>query len=220
MPPPTKACCAHDHDCESADCGVAYSLYKHISTDQVRCLNEQVVGSCRTVLRPWSDRLQPPPAPGPLRSNPDDEEQELLLHIPFDGAVKLKAISLISAGPPGTAPARMRAFVNRDDLDFAGAASLPPVQEWELAPDGDVRGVIEYPTQVARFTGVHCLDLLISGAGAGAGSEAVVEVHFLGLKGEFAERRRQAVEAVYEARPVPGDQPRIPGIGEGAHWHS
>ncbi|KXZ43574.1 hypothetical protein GPECTOR_86g367 [Gonium pectorale] len=199
----------------AADCGVAYSLYKHVSTDHVRCLNEALPGSCRSVLRPWHTRLQHPDPP--LRSNPDEDEQELLLHIPFDGAVKLKAISVISAGPPGTAPSRMKAFVNRDDLDWAAVAAMPPAQEWELAADGDVRGVVEYPTQVSRFTGVHSLDLVLSGASGGAEH---IELHFLGLKGEFAERRRQAVEAVYEARPVPGDGQRIPGIGEGAHWHA
>ncbi|EFJ42720.1 hypothetical protein VOLCADRAFT_97170 [Volvox carteri f. nagariensis] len=113
----------------------------------------------------------------------------------------------------------MRAFVNRDDLDFGAVSRMTPVQEWELVADGDPRGVIEYPVQVSRFTGVHSLDLHLSGASGGSETEAV-EVTFLGLKGEFAERRRQAVETVYESRPVPGDQPRIPGIGEGAHWHS
>ncbi|PNH06335.1 hypothetical protein TSOC_007289, partial [Tetrabaena socialis] len=165
----------------------------------VRCLNEAVVGSCRNVLRPWHTRLQEVAVP--LRSNSDEEEEaELLLHIPFDGAVKLKALSVICRGPPGTAPSRMRAFTNREGLDFAAAAAQPPVQEWELVPDGDVRGVIEYPTQVSRFTGVHCLDLWLTGAAAAAA------------------RRRQAVEAVYEVRPVPGDAGKIPGIGQGANW--
>lgn len=45
---------------------------------QVRCLNEQVSGSGRNVLKPWHQRLQP--TAEPLRSNEDDTE--LLLHIP------------------------------------------------------------------------------------------------------------------------------------------
>ena len=31
-----QACCAHDHDCEAADCGPAYSLHKHINFAGVR----------------------------------------------------------------------------------------------------------------------------------------------------------------------------------------
>lgn len=210
--PPAKACCAHDHDCEATDCGVAYSLYKRISTDQVRCLNEAVAGSCRNVLRPWHTRLEP--VAQPLRSNPDDDEQELLLHIPFDGAVKLKAIAVIG-GPGGSCPMRMKAYTNRDNLDFAAVATMPAVQEWELVED--TAGVMEYPTQVAKFSGVHSLDLLLSGT---VGGLDAIEVAFIGLKGEFAERRRQAVEAVYEARPVPDDSNKVPGIGQGAHWHA
>lgn len=37
MPPPAQGgCCAHNHDCEAADCGPAYSLYKHIDLPRVR----------------------------------------------------------------------------------------------------------------------------------------------------------------------------------------
>lgn len=45
---------------------------------QVRCLNEATPGSCRGVLKPWEQRLQP--TQPPLCSNEDDPE--LLLHIP------------------------------------------------------------------------------------------------------------------------------------------
>jgi hypothetical protein len=36
-------------------------------------------------------------------------------------------------------------FINRDDLDFAGIASMAPVQEWDLQESND--GSLEYPTQ-------------------------------------------------------------------------
>jgi hypothetical protein len=133
-PTDTMACCSHDHDCEAADCGPAYSLYKHIdqghvscgqpcaargqagaaslctppavagrrtsavcgcphppaclaphtphTTHQIRCLNEDVEGSCRNVFKPWGVRSQP--TPQPLRSDADDPE--LLLHIPYEGS--------------------------------------------------------------------------------------------------------------------------------------
>lgn len=109
------ACCNHNHDCEEADCGPAYSLYKHIDLHkvrsghpqtsaapqcsaqctthtplthphlwrhpahtQIRCLNEDVDGSCKNVFKSWSQRTEP--TEQPLRSDPDD--CELLLHIP------------------------------------------------------------------------------------------------------------------------------------------
>ena len=85
-----------------------------------------------------------------LPSDPADSEEddpELLLHIPLAGAVKLTGISVIG-GPGGAAPARLRAFINRDDLDFGAVAvegGLPAVQEWDLLENA--AGLVEYPTQ-------------------------------------------------------------------------
>ena len=95
--------------------------------------------SIGTIFRPWAARLEQPPVA--LRCHEDDGE--LLLHIPFDGNVKLKAICVIGA-PDGAAPLRMAAFTNRDDLDFSMMSSLPPVQSWDLQEN--LRGDIEYPT--------------------------------------------------------------------------
>lgn len=58
---------------------------------QVRCLNEAVDDSAKGIFRAWDKRLDSDAEP--LESNEDDPE--LLLHIPFDGAVKLKAICII-----------------------------------------------------------------------------------------------------------------------------
>ncbi|KDD71474.1 hypothetical protein H632_c4952p0, partial [Helicosporidium sp. ATCC 50920] len=105
----------------------------------VRCLNEEVEGSCRHVFKPWSDRLQ---RTGPvLKSQPEDTD--LLIHVPFTGAVKLKAICIIG-GPDGSSPDRLKVYINRDDLDFSIVSELAPVQEWELRENLD--GFMEYPT--------------------------------------------------------------------------
>lgn len=78
MPPKTQPCCAHNHDCESAECGVTYSLYKHIDLTHVRVLNAEDAAAARNVFKPWHERLQPTAVP--LRSQEDDPE--LLIHIP------------------------------------------------------------------------------------------------------------------------------------------
>lgn len=94
----------------------------------------------RVVFKPWDKRLE---RGGPtLRS--DDDDPELLLHVPFNGAVKLRAVTVVG-GPAGAAPSKLRVFVNRDDLDFSTAADLQPTQEWDLLENVD--GLIEYPTQ-------------------------------------------------------------------------
>ncbi|KIZ03840.1 hypothetical protein MNEG_4118 [Monoraphidium neglectum] len=173
----------------------------------VRCLNEDAEGSCRNVFRPWEARTQP--VAQPLRSDPDDEE--LLLTVPFDGAVKLKAVCVIGGGE-GRAPAKMRLFINRDDLDFSAAHAMAPVQEFELQQD-NASGTVEYPTQVAKFGSVHTLTLHFQGT---FGSDQS-EITFIGLKGDFSERNRRAVEAVYELRPVPEDH-KVPGMKQGGHF--
>lgn len=43
-------------------------------------------------------------------------------------------------------------------------------------------------------------------------------ITYIGFRGEFSERRRQAVEAVYESRPVPQDH-KAPGDMQGAGWN-
>ena len=181
------------------------------------------------MFRPWAQRMQDPERP--LQSNEDDPE--LLITIPFNGTVKIKAICLIGqpspcslcralqkcicsacsrqhgtvvsaaielmllptpsqrldlsgspwlcivphlkqlsclsqlalvmAGPwytcapsipslpatggsnDGSAPAKVRAFVNRDALDFGSVADMPPTQQWDLQESGQAD--MEYPTQ-------------------------------------------------------------------------
>ncbi len=107
---------------------------------QVACLNEATAGSAKHVFRAWAERLQDPATP--LDSNEDDAE--LLITIPFNGAVKVKAISIIG-GNDGSSPARLKAYTNRHDLDFAAVADMAPVQAWDLQEQQQAS--MEYPTQ-------------------------------------------------------------------------
>ena len=66
---------------------------------------------------------------------------------------------------------------------------------------------------MTKFAGVHSLDLYIPRS-LGAPE---TRIHFIGIKGEFTERRREAVIAVYEARAVPTDH-KVPGSDELQSW--
>lgn len=109
-------------------------------TVQVACLNEANAGSAKHVFRAWPERHQDPATP--LDSNEDDAE--LLITIPFNGAVKIKAISIIG-GSDGSSPARLKAYTNRHDLDFAAVTDMVPVQAWDLQEQQQAS--MEYPTQ-------------------------------------------------------------------------
>lgn len=71
----------------------------------MRCLNEALEGSCRGIFKPWHQRLDAS-AGSVLRS--EDDDPELLLHIPFSGAIKLTAITIIG-GANGTSPSKLKA---------------------------------------------------------------------------------------------------------------
>ena len=60
---------------------------------------------------------------------------------------------------------------------------------------------------MTKFSGVHALDLHIP-CSLGAPE---TRIHFIGIKGEFTERKREAVIAVYEARAVPSDHQKVAG---------
>lgn len=63
-----------------------------------------------------------------------------------------QAITIIG-GSDGSAPAQMKAYTNREDLDFSTVADLPPVQQWDLQEN--LNGQIEYPTQYDSSL-THC----------------------------------------------------------------
>ncbi|CAI5506567.1 unnamed protein product [Closterium sp. Naga37s-1] len=162
---------------------------------QVRTLNEAVEGSAEGVFRSWEDRMTFPSQP--LDSNEDDPE--LILFIPFTTDVKIKSIAIIG-GADGTSPAKMRAFTNREDVDFSVVNDLTAVQEWDLTEN--LQGELEYTTKFSKFQGVSSLTLHFPSNFGGDFSR----IHFVGLKGEATQNNRRAVAAVvYEAQANPSD---------------
>ncbi|KAL8109996.1 hypothetical protein AgCh_025925 [Apium graveolens] len=115
--------CMHDHSCEEHDCSSDWSLFQHIDLPKVSALNEAVPGSVKSVFKAWEQRLSI--SEGHLKSNEGDPE--LIVFIPFTSDVKIKSISIIG-GSDGTSPSKMRAFINRDGIDFSDAQSMQPVQ--------------------------------------------------------------------------------------------
>ncbi|GJP33523.1 hypothetical protein CLOM_g9596 [Closterium sp. NIES-68] len=187
--------CSHDHDCSDHDCGAGFSLYKSVDLPKVRALNEAVEGSAKGVFRSWEERMTFPSQP--LDSNEDDPE--LILFIPFTTDVKIKSIAIIG-GADGSSPSKMRAFINREDVDFSVVNDLTPVQEWNLAEN--LRGELEYTTKYSKFQGVSSLTLHFPSNFGGDFSR----IYFIGLKGEATQNNRRAVAAVvYEAQANPSD---------------
>ncbi|XP_043705640.1 PITH domain-containing protein 1 isoform X2 [Telopea speciosissima] len=187
--------CLHDHNCEDHDCSSDWSLYKHIDLPKVSALNEAISGSVKSVFKAWEQRLDS--SGGYLESNEGDPE--LLVFIPFTSDVKIKSISVVG-GADGTSPSKMRAFINRDGIDFSDAQTMQPIQEWDLVEN--FQGVLEYQTRYARFQGVGNLTLHFPD---NHGAETT-QIHYIGLRGEATQLKRDVVATiVYELMPNPSD---------------
>ncbi|GBG76510.1 hypothetical protein CBR_g22258 [Chara braunii] len=189
MSPGHGATCSHDHDCGAHSCGADWSLYKTVDIPRVRALNEAVDGSAKTVIKTWERRLD-------FSTYVESEDDpELIIFIPFTADVKIKSISIIG-GVDGTSPSKMRVFLNREDIDFANANDVNPVQEWELAEN--LRGELEYQTRYPKFQGIANITLHFSGNFGGD----VTRIHYIGFRGESTQMTRKPVtNVVYELMP-------------------
>ncbi|KAJ1925122.1 hypothetical protein IWQ60_004763 [Tieghemiomyces parasiticus] len=175
----------HDHDIEPA---LKDSLYGKIDLDRVRCLNEHSAGAARGIFKPWDKRKDREPY---LES---DCDEQLILFVPFTGMVKLKSI-LLWGGPEGKAPAKLKVFINAEDVDFDNVEGRKCTQEWDLVEDqGDL---IEYHTRVAKFNNVRSLTLFIP---ENYGDD-VTRLQYLGFTGEWTELREDPLVTIYELKP-------------------
>ncbi|GMN35959.1 hypothetical protein TIFTF001_005646 [Ficus carica] len=197
--------CLHDHSCEDHDCSSDWSLYKHIDLPKVSALNEAVTGSAKSVFKAWEHRLNS--SGEHLESN--DGDPELLVFIPFTSDVKIKGISIVG-GTDGTSPSKMRAFINRDGIDFSDAQSMQAVQEWELVEN--FQGVLEFQTKYSKFQSVGNITLHFP---ENFGADTT-KIYYIGFKGEATQLKRDVVATiVYELMPNPSDhKTRAEGSGE------
>jgi len=118
----------------------------------------------------------------------------------FTGQIKLHSILIRTSQSP-SAPRTLKLFVNRNDLDFSGAADLPATQEIHLAQTSDVQDV---PVKRALFGKVQSLTLFFED-NYGDGDEDVSRVSYLGFKGEWMRLGAAPQEILYEAAANPSD---------------
>lgn len=200
MDPPE--CSGHSHDHEHGE-DLGLSLTKYVDLPRVSCLNEEVPGSGRAVIKLHEDRLSDKPS---LKS--PEEDPELLLHIPFTESVTMQSFTIRNASDATetASPRLVKLFTNREDLDFETARELPPQQAVELLPpDHFVEGTIDYPCRPAgRFQNISSLTIFVESNYDDSG-ESGTEITYVGLKGKGTKMKRLAVEAVYETQGMPED---------------
>ncbi|CAG8536003.1 11788_t:CDS:2, partial [Funneliformis caledonium] len=159
--------------------------------DNVRCLNEKEPNSGKNVIKPWNERDDT------SKYVESDVDEQLILFIPFTGSVKLKSIS-IKSGSGNSCPSILKAYINREDVDFDTVEGYTATQEWELVQSPDV---VEYPTRYfAKNFG-----------------DEVTRVYYIGLKGEWTEIKKDHIVTLYEATPNPADHKNPAGENKSHH---
>ncbi|KAI5743154.1 hypothetical protein M8J77_015135 [Diaphorina citri] len=186
-------CCGEeDHSHDDTELGIQYSLYKHIDTENVECLNETVDGSGKTIFKPWEDRLNKE------KFVESDVDSELLINIPFTSNIKLKGLRLIG-GDSDSHPNRIKLFKNRPGMTFDDVNASPD-QEFELNQDSDAS--IEYPIMAAKFSNVYHLTCYFP---TNFGSDNTC-LYYLGFRGESSPLHRHGVTICnYETTPSLAD---------------
>eukprot|EP01117_Protostelium_nocturnum_P007476 TRINITY_DN2672_c0_g1_i1.p1 TRINITY_DN2672_c0_g1~~TRINITY_DN2672_c0_g1_i1.p1 ORF type:complete len:213 (-),score=59.16 TRINITY_DN2672_c0_g1_i1:29-667(-) len=184
----------HDHSKDvELERGQEYSLYQHIDTTKVICLNEKIKDSSISIFKPWNERLSKE------KYLESDVDEELIINIPFTQSIKLKSLIIIGATPEES-PKKLKLFTNREDIDFSNASSIKPIQEFDLV--SDPKGEYEYPTKISLFNNVNRIILYIP-QNFGANT---TKICYVGLKGDYSPlARREAVITSYESKPQLSD---------------
>ncbi|KAG5443394.1 hypothetical protein CSKR_113667 [Clonorchis sinensis] len=87
-------------------------LYQFIDLHNLECLNEAVIGSGKSVFKPYEDRKNT------TVYVESDSDEELLFNVPFTGSVKLKAI-IIAGDNMGSHPNLVTLYKNKPFMTFS-----------------------------------------------------------------------------------------------------
>ncbi|KJE95628.1 hypothetical protein CAOG_06062 [Capsaspora owczarzaki ATCC 30864] len=188
-----------DDDDDNPERGQQFSLFKHIDTTKINCMNG--IGNAAKLFRAWHERLDT------SITVDSDADEQLLLHIPFTGEVTLKSVIVIGGGGDQH-PRTLKLFVNRPELDFSSAGDATPTQQIDLAHDRT--GALEYPTRIAKFQGVRHLTMFFSDNFG----DDVTRLHFIGLRGDFMTVHRTPIITAYELKPNPADHPKTGALAD------
>ncbi|GFZ48983.1 Thioredoxin homolog 3 [Saitozyma sp. JCM 24511] len=128
------------------------SLLSQISARGLTCLNE-------SSSHPLSSIIGPSHGPRGSSYLESDADAELLITIPFNEPVKLKAISIFGGVSPSQAPKEVKLYINQLSMDFGDAENLAPAQELELSRE-DIGGN-KVELRFVRFQNVRSLHILV-----------------------------------------------------------
>ena len=89
-----------------------------------------------------------------------DTDEQVLIHIPFQQPVRLSGLLIRSTKEPGTAPKRVKLFVNNNVIGFAEAMESTPVYALDLEED-QLSGEKTIMLPTVKFRNVNCLSIFV-----------------------------------------------------------
>lgn len=183
----------HDHSHDAEDNSAQFSLYMKVDLDSLQCLNEREDGSGKTVFKPWDDRFNQE------KFVESDVDAELLFNIPFNGIVKLKALSIIG-GENMTLPKEMRLFKNIPDMTFDNTEKEAD-QIFSFPNPGSEIVLLKFPAKATKFSNLSHLSIFFPDNG-----RETTKIYYIGLAGDFMQAQREPIVVTnYELRANPAD---------------
>lgn len=111
-----------------------------------------------------------------------DADEQILLHIPFQTAVKLQSIVIQSSTDKDKAPKQIRLFINQPNLSFGDAADQVATQEFELTEEQLEGSVI--PLKLVKFQKVNVLTIFVGSNQGGEETTIIQRISLTGTSGE------------------------------------
>lgn len=149
------------------------SLNSQIDLSQIHCLNEAAGHTIKDLLRGGGDKW--------LES---DADEQLLLHIPFQQSIKLRAIRFTTlSSHSANAPKTIKLFVNQSGVDFDNAESTEAAQEVVL-DEAQAKGEKSVELRFVRFQNVGHLSIFVVDNQGGEDVTRVDKLELIGVSVE------------------------------------
>lgn len=177
---------SHSHNPEYPD--DSWNLYSMLDLEGTTALNVTKPEDAKGILKPHVRRLDP------LPEIISDADEEIIVILKFTSPVHIRKFMVVGGGVADKTqyPTRMKAYANRDDVDFNNVSSYNPTQEFNL--NADEHGTMELFTTPQQFTNITTLSLYFP---TNFGHASTV-LRYIGMQGDHTHYRREPVHTTYE----------------------
>lgn len=147
------------------------SLNSQIDQSQVHCLNESSEHMLKDMLRGGGDKW--------LES---DADEQLLLHIPIQQSIKLRALRFTTASSKSAhAPKTIKVFVNAPGVDFDSAEGGAEAAQEVVLDETQARGEKVVELRFVRFQNVKHLAIFVVDNQGGEDVTRIDKLELVGL---------------------------------------